>query len=126
MNMRRAIFIGAISMLLTSCGGAGEKKSLKDTTARAATGGPDQIATWPDYGLDYKYGGWHLTGSVAFHRGKLYVSVGSSCNVCIEKEDVRATIQELDPDGSHRHMNDQQSFFFTDDKNGVLYYVWEE
>jgi len=70
----------------------------------AATAESEQIAIWPDYGLDYKYGGWHLTRSVAFHRGKLYVSVGSSCNVCIEKEDVRATIQELDPDGSHRHI----------------------
>src|SRR6185503_87706 len=29
--MRRVIFIGAIGMLLASCGGAGEKKFLKDT-----------------------------------------------------------------------------------------------
>jgi len=68
-----------------------------------ATGQPEQIATWPDYGLDYKYGGWHLTRSVTFHKRKLYVSVGSSCNFCIEKEEVRATIQEMNPDGSDRH-----------------------
>ncbi|MBN9379139.1 MAG: hypothetical protein J0H74_00155 [Chitinophagaceae bacterium] len=67
------------------------------------SGPAEQIAAWPDYGLDYKYGGWHLTRSLAFHEGKLYVSVGSSCNVCIEKEDVRATIQEMNPDGSDRH-----------------------
>jgi len=68
------------------------------------SGPAEQIATWPDYGLDYKYGGWHLTRSLAFHKGKLYVSVGSSCNACIEKEDVRATIQEMNPDGSDRHV----------------------
>ena len=60
------------------------------------------IDSFPDYGLDYKYGGWHLTRSIAFHKNKLYVSVGSSCDACIEKEEVRATIIEMDPDGSNR------------------------
>ena len=60
------------------------------------------ITTFPDYGLDYKYGGWHLTRSLSFHNNKLYVSIGSSCNACIETEEVRATIIEMDPDGSHR------------------------
>lgn len=67
-----------------------------DTMPRAA---PSVIDTFPNYGLNYKYGGWHLTRSLAFHGGKLYVSIGSSCNACIEKEDVRATILEMDPDG---------------------------
>lgn len=58
------------------------------------------IATFPDYGLSYKYGGWHLTRSMAFHNNKLYVSVGSSCNACIEKEEVRASVIEMNPDGS--------------------------
>jgi glucose/arabinose dehydrogenase len=60
---------------------------------------PTAIATFPDYGLSYKYGGWHLTRSLAFHNNKLYVSVGSSCDACIEKEEIRATIVEMDPDG---------------------------
>jgi glucose/arabinose dehydrogenase len=60
------------------------------------------IASFPEYGLDYKYGGWHLTRSLSFHNNKLYVSVGSSCNACIETEEVRATIIEMDPDGSHQ------------------------
>ena len=35
---------------------------------------PQTIATFPDYGLDYKYGGWHLTRTIAFSpAGKLYV-----------------------------------------------------
>ena len=57
------------------------------------------IASFPAYGLNYKYGGWHLTRSLAFHNNKLYVSVGSSCNACIEKEEVRASVLEMDPDG---------------------------
>ncbi len=58
------------------------------------------LATFPDYGLSYKYGGWHLTRSLAFHNGKVYVSVGSSCNSCVEKEEIRATILEMNPDGT--------------------------
>lgn len=64
---------------------------------------PETLATFPDYGLDYKYGGWHLTRTIAFgSNGKMYVSVGSSCNSCVEKERVRASIIEMDPDGSGR------------------------
>ncbi len=63
---------------------------------------PQTIATFPDYGLSYKYGGWHLTRTVAFSpAGKLYVSVGSSCNSCEEKEKVRATVLEMDADGGN-------------------------
>ncbi|SKA09450.1 PQQ-dependent sugar dehydrogenase [Sediminibacterium ginsengisoli] len=58
------------------------------------------LARFPDYGLDYKYGGWHLTRSITQHNGKIYVSVGSSCNACIEKEDIRASVIEMNPDGS--------------------------
>ena len=64
---------------------------------------PQTLATFPDYGLSYKYGGWHLTRTIAFSpNGKLYVSVGSSCNSCVEKERVRASIIEMDPDGSRQ------------------------
>jgi glucose/arabinose dehydrogenase len=53
---------------------------------------PQTLAAFPDYGLSYKYGGWHLTRTIAFSpAGKVYVSVGSSCNACAEKESVRAT-----------------------------------
>jgi glucose/arabinose dehydrogenase len=64
---------------------------------------PQTIATFPDYGLSYKYGGWHLTRTIAFSPvGKLYVSVGSSCNACEEKEKVRASILEMNPDGTEQ------------------------
>src|SRR5262249_51083452 len=69
----------------------------------APTGRPEVLATFPDYGLNYKYGGWHLTRTIAFTgSGKLCVSVGSSCNACIEKEPVRASIIEMDPDGKNQ------------------------
>lgn len=64
---------------------------------------PETLATFPDYGLGYKYGGWHLTRTIAFGaNGKMYVAVGSSCNSCIEKEKVRASVIEMNPDGSGR------------------------
>lgn len=66
---------------------------------------PQILATFPAEGLSYKYGGWHLTRTIAFSpNGKLYVSVGSSCNACdeeaSEKERARATVQEMNVDGT--------------------------
>lgn len=66
-------------------------------------GDPEILDTFPDYGLSYRYGGWHLTRTIAFDdTGRLYVSVGSSCNVCVEKELVRASIIVMDEDGKNR------------------------
>jgi glucose/arabinose dehydrogenase len=65
---------------------------------------PKVIAHFPAYGLNYKYGGWHLTRSLAFHNNKLYVSIGSSCNACNEKEELRACILEMDPDGQNQRI----------------------
>ena len=63
---------------------------------------PEVLTTFPDYGLSYKYGGWHLTRTIAIGgNGKIYVSVGSSCNACEETEEVRASILEMDPDGKN-------------------------
>jgi len=46
----------------------------------------------------------HTTTSVAFAGGHLYASVGSSCNNCVPELDAtRATIQEMNPDGSGMH-----------------------
>jgi glucose/arabinose dehydrogenase len=67
----------------------------------APSGEPQELATFPAYGLSYKYGGWHLTRTViAGGNGKIYVAVGSSCNACEEKEEVRASVLEMNPDGS--------------------------
>jgi glucose/arabinose dehydrogenase len=71
----------------------------------APSSAPEVLATYPDYGLNYKYGGWHLTRTVAVGseqgRDVVYVSVGSSCNNCEEKEKIRATISVMDPDGKN-------------------------
>lgn len=67
------------------------------------TGEPEVLDTYPDYGLSYKYGGWHLTRTIVVgDKRKIYVSVGSSCNSCEEKEEVRATVVEMDPDGKNK------------------------
>ena len=62
------------------------------------------LARFPDYGLNYKYGGWHLTRTIAFAtlhgRTRLYVTVGSSCDYCRENEVIRATLSVMDPDGT--------------------------
>lgn len=71
--------------------------------AAAPSGAPQTLATFPDHGLGYKYGGWHLTRTVLVGgNGKLYVAVGSSCDSCVEKKDeIRACILEMDPDGGN-------------------------
>ena len=68
----------------------------------APSAAPQVLAKFPDYGLSYKYGGWHLTRTIAITDRKVYVSVGSSCNSCEEKEAIRASIVEMDFDGSHQ------------------------
>ena len=68
-------------------------------------GQPEVLATFPDYGLSYKYGGWHLTRTIAVGgNNKIYLSVGSSCNACEEKEEVRASVLEMDPDGKNQKL----------------------
>jgi glucose/arabinose dehydrogenase len=42
----------------------------------------------------------HKSTSVTFAAGKLYASVGSSCNACVEVDPTRATVQEMDADGA--------------------------
>jgi glucose/arabinose dehydrogenase len=70
----------------------------------APSSAPEVLARFPDYGLNYKYGGWHLTRTLAIEAGKLYVSVGSSCNACEEVEPIRATILEMDLDGKNQRV----------------------
>ncbi len=71
----------------------------------APSGQPQILARFPDYGLNYKYGGWHLTRTVAIAalhgRTRLYLTAGSSCDYCREREVIRATLSVMDPDGGH-------------------------
>src|SRR3984893_6354805 len=69
------------------------------------TSHPEVLTTYPAYGLSYKYGGWHLTRTIAFGPGdKLYVTVGSSCNACDEKEEIRATLSVMDVNGKNQRV----------------------
>lgn len=72
---------------------------------------PETLIRFPDYGLNYKYGGWHLTRTVAIARvgngTRVFVSIGSSCNYCQEDEVARASVVSMDPDGRHQKMEAQ-------------------
>jgi len=48
--------------------------------------------------------GQHITRTILFANAKLYVSVGSSCNVCVESDPRRATVSEMNEDGSDAHI----------------------
>ena len=45
-------------------------------------------------------GGMHDTRTIVFGNGKMYVSVGSDCNVCIERDKRRGAVLEFNIDGS--------------------------
>ncbi len=57
-------------------------------------------ATSPVKVADLPTGGGHSTRSIVFKGGKMYISAGSSCNACVEKDPRRATVMEFNPDGS--------------------------
>jgi glucose/arabinose dehydrogenase len=65
---------------------------------------PQTLISFPDYGLNYKYGGWHLTRTLAVGEvqgaPRIFIAVGSSCNYCQEREAARASILSINPDGS--------------------------
>ena len=72
------------------------------------SGPPQTLIRFPDYGLNYKYGGWHLTRTVAIAdlhgHTRVYVAAGSSCDYCREREVIRATVSSMNPDGSDPHI----------------------
>lgn len=76
--------------------------------SNAPTDKPEVLAKFPDYGLGYKYGSWHMTRTITFSpAGKLYLSIGTSCDFCTEKKtekDVRGVILEMDADGTNRRV----------------------
>lgn len=66
-----------------------------DADARSVSGSIERIVT------DIPPGGGHWTRTIGFGPdGGLYVSVGSTCNVCIEENAKRATILRYEADGS--------------------------
>lgn len=75
--------------------------------------------------LALPFGGGHYTRTVGFGpNGKLYISAGSSCNVCEETDERRAAILELDPaSGTSRIFARglRNSVFFIWDENGRMF-----
>jgi glucose/arabinose dehydrogenase len=71
----------------------------------APSSGPETLMHFPDYGLSYKYGGWHLTRTVAVAQvhgaTRVLIAAGSSCNYCQEREVLRAAVISIDPDGKN-------------------------
>jgi glucose/arabinose dehydrogenase len=50
----------------------------------------------------YGTGQGHITRSIVFGPdNKMYVSIGSSCNLCIEKDSTRATVMQFDENGKN-------------------------
>jgi len=63
--------------------------------------GPRQVVV-----TDLPKGGGHFTRTIVFgpKDGLLYVSVGSSCNICEESDKRRAAVLRFHPDGSQREV----------------------
>jgi glucose/arabinose dehydrogenase len=74
----------------------------------APTSPPEVLLRFPDYGLNYKYGGWHLTRTVAIAtlhgQTRVYIAAGSSCNYCREREVIRASLSSMNPDGTDQKL----------------------
>ncbi|MBI2638602.1 PQQ-dependent sugar dehydrogenase [Candidatus Peregrinibacteria bacterium] len=71
----------------------------------------------PETVIDLPSGGNHKTRTIGFGSdGRLYVSIGSSCNVCNKKNERRASILSMNKDGSNAKIfaaGLRNSVFFT-------------
>ncbi len=75
--------------------------------------------------LDLLKGGRHTTRTLGFGPdGRLYVSIGSSCDVCFEKDDRFGSLYSLKKDGSDfkpEAKGLRNTVFFVWDKNGKMW-----
>ena len=82
-------------------------------------------ATKPEKILNLDSGGGHATRTIKFGPdNKLYITSGSSCNVCVEESDQRATMLRADPDGKNLETfasGLRNTVFFTFDKEGNIW-----
>jgi glucose/arabinose dehydrogenase len=86
-------------------------------------------ATNPKTITDLPTGGGHSTRSLLFHHGKMYVSAGSSCNACVEKDPRRATVMEFSPDSTGRRFCERPAQCRwprreSEDRHGVGHRKW--
>lgn len=97
---------------------------------KAPASGPETLMRFPEYGLNYKYGGWHLTRTVAIAQvngtTRVFVAAGSSCNYCQEREVLRAAVVSMDVDGRNpkliaQGMRNAVDIHAVPDLNGALF-----
>ncbi|MGI2324718.1 MULTISPECIES: PQQ-dependent sugar dehydrogenase [unclassified Methylococcus] len=70
-----------------------------DAAQRQISGAPEMVVS------GIPGGGNHWSRTLKFGPdGGMYVSVGSSCNVCIEDDPLRATLLRFEPDGTKREI----------------------
>lgn len=70
--------------------------------SRVHIGADGKAVGEPEYVNHYSRSGAHWTRSILFGPdGGMYVSIGSSCNLCVEKRADRAAVMRYDADGSH-------------------------
>ena len=85
----------------------------------------DISATNPEKIIDLDGDGGHSSRTIRFGpEGKLYIASGSSCNVCVEKSNQRATMMRVNPDGSEFEIfatGLRNTVFFTFDNNGNIW-----
>jgi len=71
-----------------------------DGVARVRLGADGKATTPPQRLNSYSSGGGHWTRSIAFGADSaMYVAVGSSCNLCVERSPDRAAVMRYDADG---------------------------
>lgn len=69
-------------------------------------------------------GGRHFTRTLGIQGDRLYTSVGSSCDTCIESSNLRASVLVSNLDGSNLKVYAsglRNTVFFTFDKNGTIW-----
>ena len=75
--------------------------------------------------LDLPKGGLHTTRSLLFdNSGKLYISIGSTCNVCAEKNSMLASVITTDSDGNSPKVYSsglRNAVFLALNKSGQIY-----
>ncbi len=76
-----------------------------DGVVRVALGPDHRASGAPEYVNHYSAGGGHFTRTIVFGADSaMYVSVGSTCNLCVESSPDRAAVLRFNEDGSGKRV----------------------
>lgn len=81
-------------------------------------------ATFPETLFSLPSGGRHFTRTVKIREGKIYTSIGSSCDTCLEDDFRRAALLVSDSDGENLRVfakGLRNTVFFVFDKRGQIW-----